>query len=74
MWAVTTAGDLADEHELRAHDASITAWDDYRGRILELEVHDNTQESEGAAEYGKRWVCQLTRGADRISVTIERTA
>ena len=49
------------------------AWDDYWGRILELEVHGYTQEWEGAAEYGKRWLCELSRGAERITVTIERT-
>ena len=30
------------------------------GRILELEVHGYAQEWERAAEYGKRWVCELT--------------
>ena len=74
VWTVTTDGDLPDEHELRVHDASIPAWDDYRGRILELEVHGFSQDSEGAVEYGRRWVCELRRGAERISVTIERTA
>ena len=73
VWTVTTAGELPDEHELRVHDTSIPAWDDYHGRILELEVHGYTQESEGAAEYGKRWVCDLRRGIEQIRVTIERT-
>ena len=73
MWAVTTQGDLPDEHESRDHPESVPAWDDYRGRNLELEVHGYTQESESAAEYGKRWVCELSRGAERITVTITRT-
>ena len=69
MRAVTTQGDLPDEHESRDHLESVPAWDDYWGRILELEVHGYSQEWEGAAEYGKRWVCELSRGAERISVT-----
>ena len=74
MWAVTTQGDLADEHECRDHHETVRAWDDYRGRILELEIHGYTQESEGAAENGRRWVCELRRGSEHIRVTIERTA
>lgn len=50
MWAVTTQGDLPDEHESRDHPESTPAWADYRGRILELEVHGYTQETEGAAD------------------------
>jgi len=73
MWAVTTQGDLHDEHEPRDHPESVLAWDDYWGRILELEIHGYNREREGAAEYGKRWVCDLYRGVERISVTIERT-
>ena len=74
MWTVTTDGDLPDEHELRIHHASIPAWDDYHGRILELEVHGYTQENEGAVEFGRRWTCELRRGIELIHVTIERTA
>ena len=66
-------GDFPDEHESRDHPESVPAWDEYWGRILELEVHGYTQEWEGAADYGKRWLCELSRGAERISVTIERT-
>ena len=73
LWAVTTQGDLPDEHESRDHPESVPAWDDYHGRILELEIHGYTQEWEGAADYGKRWLCELRRGAERITVTIERT-
>ena len=64
QWTVTTAGELPDEHELRLHDTSVMAWDDYRRRILELEVRGYSHESEGAADYGKRWVCELARGAE----------
>lgn len=39
MWLVTTEGDLPDDYEQREHDASIGAWDDYAGRILELEIY-----------------------------------
>ena len=41
-----------------------SSWDDYRRRILELEVRGYSHESEGAADYGKRWVCELARGAE----------
>jgi hypothetical protein len=74
VWAVTTEGDLPDEHELRLHEASATAWDDYRGRILELAIHGYAQESEGAAEYGRRWICELRRGTEQIAVHIARSA
>jgi len=74
LWTVITDGELPDDHEVRLHDASIPAWDDYRGRILELEVHGFRQESEGAVEYGRRWACELRRGIEQIRVTIERTA
>jgi hypothetical protein len=37
-------------------------------------VHGYYHESEGGGEDGKRWVCDLRRGAERISVTIEGTA
>ncbi len=73
MWAVTTQGDLPDEHEFRDHPESVPAWDDYHGRILELEIHGYTQDSEGAAEYGRRWRCELRRGSEQITVQIERT-
>ena len=43
VWTVTTAGELPDEHERRVYDTSIPAWDDYHGRILELEVHGYTR-------------------------------
>ncbi len=69
---MTTDGDLPDEHESRLYELSEPAWSDYRGLILELEVHGFSQENEGAAEYGKRWLCELERGAERIRVTIER--
>jgi hypothetical protein len=65
-------GDLPDEHESRLYESSTPAWSDYRGRILELEVHGYTQESEGAAEYGKRWLCELERDAEQIRMTIDR--
>jgi len=38
MWLVTTHGDLPDDYEERERDASPQAWDDYAGRILELEI------------------------------------
>jgi hypothetical protein len=48
--------------------------DDYAGRILELEINRFARTSEEANQYGRRWTCKLSRGAERISVTIERTA
>ena len=73
VWTVTTKGDLPDEREQREHDSSIPAWDDYWGRILELEIHGYERASEGAAEYGRLWECDLSRGAEQIRVSIERT-
>jgi len=72
-WRVTTTGDLPDDAEFRQHDASAPAWHDYAGRILELEIDGYVRDRE-AGEYGRRWVCELSRGIERISVTIERTA
>ncbi|MEP7022164.1 MAG: hypothetical protein ABI808_16090 [Pseudonocardiales bacterium] len=72
MWIVTTDGELPDEHEQRVHDASARAWDDYLGRILELEVHGYAKHGEEAASHGRRWGCELRRGRERISVSIER--
>ena len=71
-WTVTTEGELPDEHELRRHEGAARAWDDYFGRILELEVHGFTRDGEEVA-YGKRWTCELHRGAEQIRVSIERT-
>lgn len=73
MWTVTTDGDLPDEREQREHHNSIPAWDDYWGRILELEIHGYERVSEGAADYGRLWECDLSRGAEQIRVSIERT-
>jgi hypothetical protein len=73
MWLVTTNGDLPHDRERREHGASTPAWDDYSGRILELEIDGFTRDG-GEPEYGRRWRCDLARGVERISVTIERTA
>jgi hypothetical protein len=73
MWTVTTVGDLPDEYESRRHAASAAAWDDYAGRILELEITGYKRDNEAAVEYGRRWPCELRRGQEQISVTIERT-
>jgi hypothetical protein len=70
---VTTTGDLPDDHERREHRTAVHAWNDYSGRILELEIAGFTPDREQATEYGRRWVCDLYRGAERITVTIERT-
>jgi hypothetical protein len=74
MWLVTTEGDLPDDYEQRQHEASTRAWDDYAGRILELEIDGYTRTDEQAAEYGRRWVCHLSRGIERMNITIERVA
>lgn len=71
QWQVTTRGDLPDDSEQRQYDASAPAWHDYAGRILGLEIHGYVRDSEDG-QYGKRWVCELRRGIERISVTIER--
>lgn len=73
-WTVTTEGELPDEHEVRHHNDAAQAWDDYSGRILELEVHGFSRDGEQAVTYGRRWTCELRRGAERIRVRIERTA
>jgi hypothetical protein len=72
-WHVTTKGDLPDDVEHRQHDASGPAWHDYAGRILDLEILDYVRAGEDG-QYGRRWACELTRGIERITVTIERTA
>jgi len=71
MWTVTTVGDLPDESERREHETAVRAWD-YSGRILELEIDGFTKHSETAAKFGREWVCDLQRGQERITVTIER--
>lgn len=52
-WTVTTVGELPDEREHRAHNTATRAWDDYWGRILELEIHAYCRDRETAA-YGRR--------------------
>jgi hypothetical protein len=73
LWAVTTRGDLPDDHEHRVHRASHGAWSDYTGRILEFEINGYTKLVE-TARYGREWICQLVRGQERITVLIKRTA
>jgi len=73
MWRVTTVGDLPDDYEQREHAVSAAAWDDYAGRILELEIDGFKRASEEASHYGRRWKCSLSRGAEQMTVTIERT-
>jgi hypothetical protein len=74
MWLVTTEGDLPDENARHKHEASVCAWQDYQGRILELEIQGYTHAGEEATEYGRRWVSNLSRGVERMCVTIERVA
>ena len=74
MWLVTTRGDLPDDHEQRDYDASAGAWDDYHGRILELEIGGFTRDGEESTQYGRRWICNLSRGIERMSIGIERIA
>jgi hypothetical protein len=73
MWAVTTRGDLPDDHEHRVHSAPRSAWSDYTGRILEFEIHGYTRLVE-TVHYGREWICELVRGHERITVLIKRTA
>ena len=74
MWIVTTTGDLPDDHERREHRTAVHAWNDYSGRILELEIDGFARDREEATQYGRRWGCELRRGIEQISLTIERTA
>jgi hypothetical protein len=73
MWTVTTTGDLHDDYEERGYETPRDAWSDYHGRVLELEIHGFVPNAEDA-QYGRHWVCGLTRGIEQISVAIERTA
>ena len=73
MWHVTTSGDLPDDYEQRDHDAPACAWDDYHGRILELEIGGFTRDGEEATTYGRRWISTLFRGVERMTVAIERS-
>jgi len=73
VWTVTTIGDLPDECEQREHDTSAMAWHDYEGRILELEINGFVKDSEAATKYGLRWVCELSHGQERITVSIARS-
>jgi hypothetical protein len=72
MWHVTTTGDLPDDYERRDHDTPARAWEDYHGRILELEIHGFLRDAEDALQYGRRWICELSRGAEQVRVAIER--
>ena len=74
VWIVTTTGDLPDDHGQREHRTAVHAWNDYSGRILELEIDGFARDREEANQYGRRWGCELRRGIEQISVTIERTA
>jgi len=74
MWTVTTTGNRSDKREQRQHVDARRAWDDYHGRIVSLEVGGFGGLAETAVKYGREWVADLHRGAERISITIERTA
>jgi hypothetical protein len=74
MWTVTTTGELPDDHEERGHETPLDAWSDYYGRILELEIHGFVRDADHALQYRRRWICDLTRGVERISVAIERSS
>jgi len=74
MWTVTTSGDLPDEQESRHHAESPGAWNDYAGRIVELEINGYMRDSETAVKYGSWWICELSRGQEQISVSVERAA
>jgi hypothetical protein len=74
MWHVATEGDLPNEYGHREHEGSIAAWDDYAGRILECEIDGFARADEEATQYGRTWVCSLSRGVQRMNVSIERVA
>ena len=59
MWRVTTTGDLPDDREQREHRTAVHAWNDYHGRILELEIGGFIRDREQATQYGRQWVCAL---------------
>ena len=74
MWIVTTTGDLPDDHERREHRTAVHAWNDYSGRILELEIDGFVKHGEESTKQGREWVCDLYRGQERIAVTIARAS
>jgi hypothetical protein len=76
MWRVTTRGHLPDGFEQHDHDddASVWAWSDYSGRILELEIAGYTRTGAEGTTYGRRWVSELSRGVEHVDVSIERLA
>jgi hypothetical protein len=74
MWLVTTERELADDYERSAHADTVRAWQEYPGRILELEIDGYEQTDEESTLYGRRWVANLSRGIESIRVTIERVA
>jgi hypothetical protein len=75
MWTVTTTrGDLPDEYERREHLTSVHAWNDYQGRILQLEIDGFVKVGEESTKQGREWVCDLYRGHERIAVTIQRAS
>ena len=67
-------GERPDQYVQREHSTSVHARNDFRGRVLELEIEGCTKHSEAGAKYGRQWACRLTRGPERISVTIERVS
>jgi hypothetical protein len=72
VWTVTTRGDLPDEFECREHETFADAWNDFKGRILELEIDGFTRS--GGTRLKTGWVSDLCRGQEHITVTIERAA
>ena len=64
---------LPDECEQREHHTTTTAWADYERRVLELEMNGFVKDSEAATESGLRWVCELSRGQEGITVSIARS-
>src|SRR4051794_6901139 len=54
MWLVTTEGDVPDDYEQREHRTAVDAWNDYQGRILELEINGFTRDTEEGTQYGRR--------------------
>lgn len=53
MWAVTTIGDLPNDHEERGPETPLGAWSDYHRRILELEISGLCGDAEKIVQYGR---------------------
>jgi hypothetical protein len=73
MWTVTQNGDSDYSQCTRyTENRSLLAWQNYWTRIRALETRGFSRGVEGVVEYGRHWFCELSRGAERVRVVIQR--